>query len=284
MKYHLLILSALFVLVSFGSGTVMASNLWNIWSTQEEGLFFQELEKKDTNSRIKDQLNGKDFYFGNFETMSKLFWAFDIPDVNSEEHKTAFIQINECEVYEAYKGNEFEWKPIMQSMHKYLDENADLLPKEIYFDLPIEVGDYVLNKNHFPVISSQFTSAERLFLPHGSRMGWKLSKCGLENDELLDAYPREIAFRLIRPIIIPNINVPEDVAESFVAYWKETEVEQRFLKIRLYFKVTKFSGFETIGRFEHIALFVASIQGYKVFSPFDDIPVATKSYLRARQR
>ena len=230
---------------------------------------------------------GEEYKRSNYENMSHVFWLFDMPDLNNNEDVDIFLQINECDLFKKYYGDEFEWGPLREVMRDFLKKNKETFSRKLYFDLPIQVGKYNVENGHFGVESKNFASAERDFFPHPSYVGWNKDFCGFRrmDNRLKKVYPREALFRFIRPISIPHIKVEEEIAKELVKQWKEEEIEKRYLAIRLYITITKFMGFQDFHNQKSIPIYLSYINGYEIYEDLEmDHLLYTKSYLKKTKK
>ncbi len=233
----------------------------------------EDLNKNENTTKIildsayKNVFNNKMYYLANFSNMSKLFWYYDFPSLDNDDDIDAFFQINECELYEKYHNNEFEWLPIRETMREYLRANRKNFSRNLYFDMPIVVGDYNIEKKSFPVLDRSFNGAERNFYPHPTTMGWEDNFCGYTKSILSidNSYPRDALFKFIRPLSIQNIKIEEGVARDLVEQWGSRYTPHRYLYVRLYITVTKFLEREEIRNNKLVPVYISYIDGYEIF-------------------
>lgn len=236
--------------------------------TEEQLEELEELDPKNQAKGIKDKVTfrGNDFRRSTYQNMTKLYWYYGFPDIENNEHIDIFFQVNECDLYEKYYGDEFEWGPLRETMRDYLRSSSSNFSRRLYFDLPIEVGIYNVEKGNFTVESKNFNSAERDFFPHPTYVGWNKNFCGYSNPLAPDnSYPREGLFRLIRPINVPHIKVEEAQAKQLVRKWKEKEAEKRYLAIRIYLTITKYVGLQDFSRNKSVPVYLAYLEGYEIY-------------------
>ena len=227
-----------------------------------------------------------EFRRGNFENMSKMYWRFGLPDINSELDVDIFFQINECDIFKKYHGNEFEWIPLRNTLKDFLEGNSQNFSRHLFFDLPIEVGIYNVEKGTFTVESKNFNSASRDFFPHPAYLNWTKNFCDKKlGSDSRKSYPREAIFRFIRPLSIPNIAVEEQAAKYLVNNWKETKAEKRYLAIRMFISVTKYIGHKDFHNQGNIPVFLTYIEGYEIY---ENLGMGTKlhdkSYIRKKKK
>ncbi len=272
-----------------------------IFRVDSNSAFAQALENKEVkdisaepdeteeneNIGLQDiiEFKGKTYRSSRYPNMSKLYWSFGIPDIENDQHLDIFFQINECDLYAKYYGNEFEWGPLRETMREYLRDNSRKFSRGLFFDLPIEVGNYNIKKGSFAVKSKNFISGDREFFPHPAYLGWNKNFCGFRTTQKgEEVYYREILIRLIRPVVIPNISIDESIAKELVTKWRDAGSEKRFFSIRLYMTVTKFMGVQSFSNQNKIPIFLAYIEGYEIFRDLNmDVLYFTKSFTKKKK-
>ncbi len=233
---------------------------------------------------------GDDYKYGNYPNTTYLYWSFGLPDISNDSHVDYFLQVNECELFKKYYGNEFEWGPLRETTREFLSNKRDKFSRKLYFDLPIKVGQYNIENGHFGVISTNFNSGQRDFFPYLDTR--QAVNCGIgrgvkQEDKFFYVYPLEPVFRFIRPLMVPHIKVDEETAKELVQGWKDvyTNLDQnRFLAIRLFITVTKYSGFQDFQKEDNVPVFLSYINGYQIYKTMNMQELLyTKSYKTRRK-
>lgn len=251
----------------------------------EEQQAAEKLKNQETaDVREKIAFGNSVYYRPTYATMSKVYWLYDFPDINSNDDIDIFMQINECDLYRKYYENELEWLSIRDLMRNHLKENRDKFPRELFFDMEINFGRYDAENGVFPVADDHFVRGLRHFSPFSNSLGWKQDYCNFSKWAELDAYPRNILFIFKRPLIIQRVPVDKIEAEKIIRQWNSGRgMVTRSLYLRVYVSIKKYEGRKTsaMQHLKNTPVFSSNVDGYEIFPDltFTD-PVYTKSLIR----
>ncbi len=233
-------------------------------------------------SKDQDKFLGVTYFRPTFQHMSKMAWHFGYPDIDNNYHVDIFLQINECELFEKYFKNEFEWQSIRDAMRDYIINNREVFERRLFFDTEITVGRYNQQNNFFPVTTDNFISGWRNFYPHASSLGWTHGHCGYDTPNS-DIYPRFALFEFQRPFAIRKININREVAQQIVKEWNERQVPNRNLYLRFYITLQKFKEFRNFASYVRGPVYNARVDGSKIF-PNKEMtqPIDSRDFLNRR--
>ena len=219
---------------------------------------------------IEDQYVGQ-YLVPSVENLSKLYWKKNTLDIENNEAVDNFLKINECEIYEEYYEDDFEWKRVRDAAKKMLNQNKADFPDKFKFILPVDLGRYDLEKKGFPLVSeTAFVDLRRVEMGGGDN---QKDICGTTLD--IDYYPRNIVLALSNPFNFDFLQIDEHVAQAFIIRRKYEKAEtgnelrlrhyKRPVFARLRVHLTSYQG-QTRGRDNNsLAVMFGRIEGIDFF-------------------
>ncbi|MCB9979995.1 MAG: DUF4852 domain-containing protein [Rhodospirillales bacterium] len=230
-----------------------------------------------------------------WDFISKLSWWSDRADPEQESHVDMFIRLNECNMYLRYRNDEFEWPPLRDAMKKYLVENKKTFSHRVYFDFPVALGAYNLQKEIFVVEAEQLKKGMRNFYPNLME-NLKNNSCGYIDmvygfpdslkESWLKVYPTELLFRFVRPMSLPYLKINKDSARTIVNLWKQKNAQNRDVYMRLYVTIDSFLEYDGPKRssYKSLPVYMSMIDGYQIFiEDTMEVPIVTKVFRKKRQ-
>ncbi|MCB9963843.1 MAG: DUF4852 domain-containing protein [Rhodospirillales bacterium] len=234
------------------------------------------------------------YHRSDWQFLSKLSWWSGLADPEQEGHVDMFIRLNECDMYLQYRNDEFEWPPLRDAMKKYLVENKKTFPHRVYFDFPVALGAYNLQKEIFVVEAEQLKKGMRNFYPNLME-NLKDTSCGYTDmvydlpnslkEFWLKAYPTEVLFRFVRPMSLPYLKVDKDSARTIVNLWKQKNNGNRDVYMRLYLTIDSFLEYDgpQNSPYKSLPVYMSMIDGYQIFiEDTMDVPILTKVFRKKR--
>lgn len=156
------------------------------------------------------------------ENLSKMYWALGMFDLEKDDVAVDnYIMINECQIYQSYFTDDFEWQNIRDATRRYIARNVSDFPKRFEFIQQIELGRYSEDTQTFEVLTEQVTKGSRVF--YGDVNPRNTSIC--EKKGNVEGYPRNVIVSLSRPIHYPRIPVNSDLARDYIARTKMNNEE-----------------------------------------------------------
>ena len=138
--------------------------------------------------------------------LSKLYWRMGVTDISNDDHIDNYVLINDCDVYNDYFSDEFQWKDIRQSIRTHLDKHATKFPRFFEFRQPLQLGEYRVEKQAFDIHQDYAIYDVRHFevlVP-----GYELSGiCGRERP--LEGYPKGMLLDFNRHVRLTELPVPK---------------------------------------------------------------------------
>ncbi len=155
----------------------------------------------------------------NYKNLSQLYWAVARLDINDDEMIDNYLMINNCELYEEYILNDFEWKTIRESARNHILKNITTFPTRIQTMIPITLGDYNTVTEVFDLDEENVIDARTRF---SIDMNRDLNVCGRPASKM-EGYPLNIQLNTMVPFSIRNISIPPSLAKQYLAI-----VDKRF--------------------------------------------------------
>lgn len=189
-----------------------------------KGITESDIQSSETEiTVIEDEHAGK-YVDATLENISKLYWK---KNILKEENDTAidnFLRINECEMYERYYTDDFEWMRIRDAARDMLKETKDNFPYKFKVVLPIDLGRYDMMRKGFPLINkTAFKDLRRIEIGGNS---YHSETCG--QDGIIDYYPRNLVLILNKPFNFDFIELDEHIAQAYIIRQKYDPAERPF--------------------------------------------------------
>jgi hypothetical protein len=221
---------------------------------------------------IPDITDAQDKYIKTtIQNLSKLYWALGMLDLREDEAIEHYLFINECETYNKYLHNDFEWNKIKQATRKMLAKNMAVFPTHFEILQPLNVGRYDEEKQQFELNRDSIMNNVKK-LDVAPNFGVPI--CGDAVDDFKD-YPRNLILVLVRPFTFKAIPASPELAELYINASQEpyehmnsrfaVNAYQRMAYMRL--KVRMIQYLETIDYRGHWrAVIMGTLEGFEVYA------------------
>lgn len=146
------------------------------------------------------------------ETLSQLYWSLGKFDTGDDEAIDNYLKINECDIYNAFIHDEFEWVNIRQSTRDYIAKNKKKFPVRFALVQPLRLKDYDLQTHEFGVFEPYQVNSMRRFevlLPRGSD-----GVCNSSGS--IPGYPENMYVELSRPFTLTSLKIEPEIAKKFI--------------------------------------------------------------------
>jgi hypothetical protein len=148
----------------------------------------------------------------NFQRLSKLYWAMGKFDVLNDEAINNYLLINECELYQKFYYNDFEWTNIVEATKKSISSTLNTFPTKFEILKPIGLDRYDVEKEVFLLKEDEvFEGARKFEVATNSDTSPVCGKSGVIKD-----YPRNLIMILNRPINLKEFHVEPELAMMFL--------------------------------------------------------------------
>lgn len=219
---------------------------------------------------IKDDNAGK-HVLPTVQNISKLYWKKDALSLSDNTAVDNFLLINECEIYERFYSDDFEWERIRKAARGMLKQNKENFPHEFKIIIPIDLGRYDLERKGFPLINKTALKDLRRVEIGGNPNHAPI--CGKQGN--IEGYPRNLILILNKPLTYEFVELDEHVAQAYIIRHKyeatnrpkelETQKFDRlaFLRIRITF--SEYQGTTKGSDYYPLGIMFGKLDGIDVF-------------------
>jgi hypothetical protein len=178
----------------------------------------------------------KDEYVeGNMTDLARLYWTLEKFDIEDADAINNFLLITECELYQKFRNDEFEWSQIFAATQKYITDNVSVWPTTFEIMIPITLGRYDIERQVFNVNEdSWFKGARRLDVNQNRR---RIRLCGVYTSNLKN-YPPNIILTLDKPFTLTEIPMAPELANLYIM-----ESNRRFDNLPASLKIARYKRF-----------------------------------------
>lgn len=207
-------------------------------------------------------------------SLSDLYWAIDMLDLDNETHLDNYMKINECEMYTEFYRNEFEWKGLRDAVKASLVKGKMDLPTRYEYMQKIHLDDYDFETGKFSIYRPY--QIDRIYRFEIQAQDFHNSVC--TEGRFIEGYPPGIVVSLNRPFSLSEIPVPKDIASAYVAEkakaldgMNERQLagmerhERRDAYLVLQFNITGFDKVLEYSSTDLLAQVNAELDGYEVY-------------------
>ena len=164
---------------------------------------------KDTSSETKEETV---YYPPTLANFAKTYWRFMKFHTNDDVAIDNFMRISECDLYNEYKHNEFEWSGIREATRNFLEENKKKFPAHYQMVQPVSLGDYDFDRKGFNIVPEHAIEGLKRFEIVSDEFRGEV--CGEKKP--IPGYPKTIALELTRPLIFDFFELEEGVAKEII--------------------------------------------------------------------
>lgn len=210
------------------------------------------------------------------ENISKLYWKKDVLDTSNDLAIDNFLLINECDLYQKFYDDDFEWLRIRDAAREMLKENKDSFSHQFKMLIPVDLGRYDMKRRGFPLINNTaFQDLRRVEIGGNSNLAKICEKSGL-----IEHYPKNLILILNKPFSYDFVNLDEHIAQAYIIRQKYNKIDRprelqgqnfdrlAFARIRITF--SKYQG-ETKGRDNFpLGIMFGNLDGIDIFEDADE--------------
>ncbi|MBI4031557.1 MAG: DUF4852 domain-containing protein [Proteobacteria bacterium] len=146
-----------------------------------------------------------------FQNLSRLYWGIGKFAPDDIDAVNRYLLINECEMYQQYYYNDFEWSKILETTRSFLKENSNKFPTRYEVMVPIFLGRYDMDKEEFDLLDKSKVLGTRKIdvIVNGMK-----KICGVSDN--IPGYPRDIIVILSQPLSLTRIPVGRELAQLYL--------------------------------------------------------------------
>ncbi|MCB9983970.1 MAG: DUF4852 domain-containing protein [Rhodospirillales bacterium] len=211
--------------------------------------------------------------------LSQLYWRLlkfkpddsgKIPDIYIDN----FLFINECDLYQEFSTNEFEWLSMRESTRAFLKENKDSFPERFEYMQPLRLANYDLESKTFEIWNPYKISGVRRFEVLAEDFFENV--CHQLARFSIQGYPKGLLVEINRPFTLEYIEVPPEIAEIYIENKKtshnvSTRKKSEIFDSRDAYLVMKIKFFSYKGEVaregtaDNLANVIGIMEGYEIY-------------------
>lgn len=178
-----------------------------------------------------------------YETLYKLAWAYDAFSASNEAALNTYLIITECNLYNKFFQNEFEWEKIKIATRQYIKANKTKVPHYYEYVQPISMGRYDYSLQGFPIIDAkEFKGQRNLQFANYESGDTSCGHFGINKGD----YPSTGVVTINSPLNLTFIRIPLDLAQQYIE-WRATQKiaedgEKRQAYIRYRIRIDGYEG------------------------------------------
>lgn len=160
----------------------------------------------------------QDYVSITYDNLARTLWAMNVHALDDDLMVDNFLRITECNLYNKFFMNEFEWEKIRDATRKYLMKYKEDFPRRYEYIQPLYLDRYDFALKGFELMKdSAFIQSTRLEM--AANVYYK-SKCGGEAIRHVQGYPDSVVLTTRRPFKLSFIRVNEALAKEYLAFVK----------------------------------------------------------------
>lgn len=169
-------------------------------------------EKTDADVTVMEDPFATQFVKGTPANLSKLYWRLRVFDLDDDRAVDNYMLINECDLYQRFVNDDFEWAKIRNAAREVLKKERDKYNNKFEFILPVRLGRYDTERGGFYLVDG--TSFEKIRRMEITGNSLSRDICG-KTGEIKD-YPRNLMLILKQPFSYDFAKVDEHVAQAYI--------------------------------------------------------------------
>lgn len=233
-----------------------------------------DVEKQEV-TVLEDDYSGE-YLRATFENLSKLYWKMDALELSDDKAIDNFLLINECDLYDQFYSDDFEWLRVRKAARQMIDNNKDSFSKKYKIILPVDLGRYDMERKGFPLVNgTSFLDLRRIEIG-GNSTNTKV--CGEDDD--IENYPRNVILVLSKPFQFDFLELDEHIAQAYIIRQRYEPAERpkdlrggdfnrlAFARIRITFD--KYQGDTKDSGGDQVGIMFGRLDGIDIFEdPFE---------------
>lgn len=235
----------------------------------------KELTEEDEATFIEDKY-ATSHLAATVENLSKLYVKKGAVPIKRDDALDNYLMINECDIYEKFIDDDFEWQRVRDTAREMLNENKENFSDSFKVTVPIDLGRYDLERKGFPLINkTAFRDMRRVEIGGNSAYS---KVCGKEGD--IDYFPRNVIMIISKPFNYSFVEVDEHIAQAFIVRRKYEEVDRpkelgtrkynriAFARMRIKFK--DYQGQTKAANNSNLAIMFGRLEGVDIFEDLQE--------------
>lgn len=171
-----------------------------------------------------------------YEELINLYWYLDMYDPENYEALDTFIMINDCDLYEQFYGNEFEWNDLRKAGKSYVSIIQNSYDPHFIFKVDVPLERYNDEIEGFPFKDNFLSGLKEIDIVNNKVH----TVCRKTVNEI---FPDNIIVRLPRTLYLPFLPMSEERARDFLQErYIDTDGAGRVVYMKIYFTIYKLLG------------------------------------------
>jgi len=216
------------------------------------------------------------YYDASFKNMSQTYWRLSKFDIKDDVAVDNFMKINECDLYNEFRHNEFEWKSVREAGRKYLTDNKKSFPFRYEYSQAISLDEYDFEKGGFYVAKEHaYDAVKRIEFATDA-----LYQDVCEDKYPVLGYPKAIALELTRPFNLSFVKIHPNRAKALITEKMKRyenmeaihKTRENYLKNREVFLFMKVKMFvykpedKSSGQGYYLANILGTLEGFEIYA------------------
>jgi len=177
--------------------------------------------------------------------MAKLTWKYNLHDIDSNKIIDEHIMVQNCELYQKYIGEDFEWQRIRQGTRNEINAHSGSYPDRFEINALLPVGRYDFERAAFHILdNAKLDNAGSILIPFH---GLERSECA---GDVVDSklFPRFVKFVPDNKFSLTYIPVAKNRANEIINNVKRYKYPQfhgqRVFPVRFRIKVNSIKDYQ----------------------------------------
>lgn len=223
---------------------------------------------------VKPEAESDGYIPTTFKNLSRLYWGIGKFAPDDIDAVNRYLLINECELYQQYYYNDFEWPKILESTRDFLKKNSNKFPTRYEIMVPIFLGRYDMEKEEFELLDQSKVIGTRKIDVIVNGMA---RVCDVTTD--IPGYPRDIIVILSHPLFLSKIHVGRELAQLYLEETSRTFATlasqlrmleyERVAYLRLKVRLMQYKDTMTVNSRDVRAVIFGQLEGLEVYADAD---------------
>lgn len=189
------------------------------------------LGAQDKESWMERQRKDERYAETTYENLSKMYWAIYALELSDDEAIDNYLRINECDLWEKYYHNDFQWEEIREATRRLIAKERHTFPRRFEILLPLSLGRYDIEREVFEIEDvTKFKHMKKINIALAAS-----DNLVCHSAKFVTGYPGAAILILDRPFHFVEIPVKPELARLYIK-----EAEEKYenmaadLKMRIY--------------------------------------------------
>lgn len=176
-------------------------------------------------AKSQDADAASDYASTKLPDLARSYWRLNQLDTTDNKLVDQYLMITECQIYQKYFNNDFEWNKIRTATKDYIDKYRNRFPTKFEFIQPIYLDRYDFSRNGFPLMkNSKSELVSRLQIAGNELSDYPCLTSSFQEKN----FPPTAALTLPKPFTYTMVKTDQVQADKFVEYLKTKNVDTRF--------------------------------------------------------